>query len=207
MELDQTRSPTPEQLGQWQLDLLWGMHKKDGLRPAQVELLFAHIAAVSGKPAPSPTPGEAEDDLRAIEPYCWTPFRLCVFCNADRYPEGDGHRQEHKPDCPIATLRRHLEPQPIESAPRAWSHWPTHTGPWWRISDSYEKHIKCKAAERALRIMLHIEWIHADEIEPYGVWAPDSEKSGWLWTPVLESDWPASLNALPAPANQENDHA
>lgn len=57
-------------------------------------------------------------DLRTIEPYCWTPFKLCVFCNADRYPEGDGYRQEHNQDCPLATLRRHLEPQPIESAPR-----------------------------------------------------------------------------------------
>jgi hypothetical protein len=56
MSLDQTRAPKPEQLGQWQVDLLWGMHKKDGLRPAQVELLFAHIAAISSWPKPAAPP-------------------------------------------------------------------------------------------------------------------------------------------------------
>lgn len=95
MSLDHTRAPNPEQLGQWQVDLLWGMHKKDGLRPAQVELLFGHIAAIS-QPAPSPTPGEAEAAFARIDEDHVDEQLRCVSCGCD-----DGH----KPTCDMLKVR------------------------------------------------------------------------------------------------------
>lgn len=52
------------------------------------------------------TPAEA---LQQIEPHCWTAFKICKFCEVDRYPEDGGYRQDHKPDCPVSRLAAAVE--------------------------------------------------------------------------------------------------